>query len=51
MLTKILSFVWEDNIREGLRGIVWKVLDSMHVTQGKDQWQHLVNMIMNFRVP
>jgi hypothetical protein len=40
----------EDNIRMDLRGIRWKVVDSIHVVQDTDQWRALVNRIMNFLV-
>jgi hypothetical protein len=31
----------------GLRETEWKVVDWMHLAQDRDQWQALVNMIMN----
>jgi hypothetical protein len=34
-----------------LREIRWKGVDWMHVTQDGDQWQVLVNMVMNLCVP
>jgi hypothetical protein len=39
---------WEDNIRLYLREIWWEIVDWMHVAQDRDQWQALVNMVMNF---
>jgi hypothetical protein len=33
----------EDNITIGLRKIGWKGVEWMHLVQGRDQWQALVN--------
>jgi hypothetical protein len=41
----------EDNIRLDLREIRWEVVDWIHVTQDRDKWRALVNMVMNLRVP
>jgi hypothetical protein len=38
---------WEGNIRMDCREIVWKGVDWMHLAQDRDQWQVLVNMVMN----
>jgi hypothetical protein len=42
---------WEDNIRMYLRDIGWEGVDWMHLSQDGDQWQDLVNMVMNFQIP
>jgi hypothetical protein len=42
---------WDDNIKTDLRGIGWGGMDWIHLTQNRDQWQALVNTVMNFRVP
>jgi len=43
---------WEDNIRMDLREIVWEVVDWIHLAQGRDHCQVLVNILMmNLRVP
>jgi hypothetical protein len=41
----------KDNIRRNLRGVGWEGVDWMHMTEGRDQWWALVNVIMNFQVP
>jgi hypothetical protein len=40
-----------DNIRMGIREIGWKVVDRVHVAQGRDKWLALMNTVMNLRVP
>jgi hypothetical protein len=42
---------WEDNIRMNLRDMGWKGVDWMHLAQCRDQWQALVNMVMNLSFP
>jgi hypothetical protein len=42
---------WEDNIRTDLRQIEWDGVNWMHLAQDMDQWQALVNTVMNLRVP
>jgi hypothetical protein len=42
---------WVDNIKMGLREIVWDGIDWIDPAQNRDQWRALVNMIMNLRVP
>jgi hypothetical protein len=37
----------ENNIRMDLREIWWEGVDWMHLTEDRDQWQALVNMVMN----
>ena len=41
---------WEDNIKMDLRE-VGRVGDWMELSQDRDRWRALVNMVMNFRVP
>jgi len=31
--------------------IKWESADRIHVTQGKDKWLAVVNMVMNLRFP
>jgi hypothetical protein len=42
---------WEDNIKIDFREIGWEGVDWIHVPQYRDQWQALVNMVMNLWVP
>jgi len=42
---------WENNIRMDLGEIGWKVVDWMHLAQGKDQWRAVVNIVVNLQVP
>jgi hypothetical protein len=41
---------WEDNIRIDLSEIRWEDVDWLHLTQDRDQWRAVVNMVMNLRV-
>jgi hypothetical protein len=40
---------WQD-IRMDIKEIGWKCLDWIHLAQGRDHWQALVNMVINLRV-
>jgi hypothetical protein len=41
-----------NNIKIDSRGIIiWGGLDCIHRAQDRDQWQALVNTVMNIRVP
>jgi hypothetical protein len=42
---------WEDNIRMDHRQIRWEGVVWIHLAQGRDQWQFVVNTVMNLRVP
>jgi len=42
---------WKDNMSMDLREIVWDGEDWMHVSQDRDQWWALLNVIMNLQVP
>jgi hypothetical protein len=41
----------EDNIKMDFREIVGGGIDWIHLAQDRDQWQTLVNMVVNIRVP
>jgi hypothetical protein len=42
---------WVDNIKIGLREIIWNGVDWIHLAQDWDQWRVLVNTVLNLRVP
>jgi hypothetical protein len=42
---------WVDNIKIGLREIVWDGVDWIDLAQDKDKWRGLVKTVMNLRVP
>jgi hypothetical protein len=42
---------WMDNIKLGLREIVWGGINWIDLAQNRDKWRTLVNTIMNLRVP
>jgi hypothetical protein len=41
---------WEDYIRMDFREIGWEVLNWMHLAEDRDQWQALMNTVMDLRV-
>jgi hypothetical protein len=41
----------EDNIRMDLRDIGWNIVNWIHLAQGRDQWQALLNTVMKLQVP
>jgi hypothetical protein len=42
---------WEDNTGMDLTGIGWEGVHWIHLAQYRDQWQVLVNKVMNLYVP
>jgi hypothetical protein len=42
---------WEDNIGMDLREIGCGGMDSIYLSQDRDQWKALVNTVVNLRVP
>jgi hypothetical protein len=42
---------WEDNIKMDLREIGWGGMDWIDLSQDRDQWKALVNMVINLQVP
>jgi hypothetical protein len=42
---------WEDNINMDLREIAWDSMGWINLSQDRDQWLAVVNMVMNLRVP
>jgi hypothetical protein len=41
----------KDNIRIDLREIEWEGADRIHLAQDRNQWQALVNTVINLQVP
>jgi len=39
------------NIRMDLREVSWEGVDWIHLTQDRDQWQAVVNTVMDLLVP
>jgi hypothetical protein len=39
----------EDNVRKVLSKITWEVVDWIHLAQDRDNWQAVVNTVMNLR--
>jgi hypothetical protein len=42
---------WVDNIKMDFREIGWDSMDWIDLAQDGDQWNVLVNTVMNFQVP
>jgi hypothetical protein len=42
---------WEDNMKMDLREIGWGDIDGTDLAQDRDQWEALVNTVMNSWVP
>jgi hypothetical protein len=41
---------WKVNIRIEIREVGWEGVDWIHLTQERDQWQAVMNMVMNLWV-
>jgi hypothetical protein len=42
---------WEDNIKMDLKEVGCKGMEWTELTQHRDRWRTLVNVVMNLRVP
>jgi hypothetical protein len=42
---------WMDNIKMDLGQIGWSGVDQIRLSQERDKWRALVNLVMNLRVP
>jgi hypothetical protein len=42
---------WEDNIKMGLKEIVWIDLDWIYMAQNSNKWSTVADSVMNLRVP
>jgi hypothetical protein len=40
----------EDNIKNDLSELGWEIVDWMHLAQDRDQWQAVLNRVMNLQV-
>jgi hypothetical protein len=43
--------IWEDNFKIDLKKVVWDGVGWIHLAQDREQWQTLVNAVMNLRLP
>jgi hypothetical protein len=41
---------WVDNIKMDLEELGWGGVDSTGLTQDRDKWRDLVNMVMNLQI-
>jgi hypothetical protein len=41
----------EVDIKMDLKEIEWGCMDWIHLAKDRDQWQNLVNTVMNLQVP
>jgi hypothetical protein len=41
---------WQNNIKIDLREIGWRDMDSIVLTQDRDQWMAFVNTVMKLRI-
>ena len=46
-----LGVSWEDNIKMDLQVVGWGGMDSVDLVQGRERWQVLLNVVMNFQIP
>jgi len=42
---------WVDNIRKDVKEVCWEGVDWIHLAKERDQWQAVVNTVMNLCVP
>jgi hypothetical protein len=42
---------WQNNNKRDFRQIGWSVMDSIYLAQDMNQWNALVNTVMNIWVP
>jgi hypothetical protein len=45
------NFSIDDRISKGILGKWWETVDWSHLSQDRDQWWALGNMVMNLSVP
>jgi hypothetical protein len=49
-LKKMGIYIWEENIKTDLKKIWWDGVEWIDLAQDRDQWQALVNMVMDVQV-
>jgi hypothetical protein len=42
---------WVDGVKKGLRLIRWSGMDWIDLTENRDQWRAVVNVVLNLQVP
>jgi hypothetical protein len=42
---------WEDNIKMDIQEVGWGGMDWLELSQGRDRWWVLVNLVLNVQVP
>ena len=42
---------WEDNIKMDLKEVEWEGVDQNDLNQGRNNWQAVMNTVVNFRGP
>jgi hypothetical protein len=47
---KYMQYFGRNNIRMDLTEIGWEGVDLMHLAEYRDQWQAIVNTVMNLQV-
>jgi hypothetical protein len=48
---KIQKYMWEDNIKMGLREVGWGGMDRIHLAKIRNQCSALLNMEVKLRAP
>jgi hypothetical protein len=45
-----LCISWEDNIKMDLQVVGWGGMNLIDLVQGRERWQVLLNVVMNFQI-
>jgi len=51
IFSSIPSYRWEDNIQIDLKEMGCDSVDWIYLTEDRDQWWTLVNMVMSLQIP
>ena len=46
----VLKLRYDDNIKKGMRGIIWEGVNWVNVAQRKDRWRAVMKTVMNCQV-